>query len=445
MRRLLPLVGLTLVLLPAASAQETILEATPRQDWRLHASIAEVASFVGSQAGRAVRLDAEVAGRVDLDLRDGTWRDALEQAAVRVGASVVDDGAGAVRLVRFVLLPPLALVPGPVAGDDPAPDPASPPREEAAASPFEWLTSHQESDGSWAVPADAALSPAEGRVAATSLALLVYLGDGITHRFGPFKETVYMGLSWLRTRQDAEGSLCDERRGLAPVLAQALGTQVFCEAYAVSRDITLVPYAKAAVRALCALRQGGGWPLAPWQPANSFATTQAVIALRAARAAGLELPDGVLAEADAWLARATGADGLAGFRTPGDGISLAIGAPDPAPRVPLFTAGAVLGRRLCGTSADDLARGGRQLVLPRRELAEPAYWYLGTYASLVLGGVQWTVWTPAMKAALLPSMEADGSWAPVGLWGRLGGRVVVTAVCELTLQIYDRYERATHH
>ena len=35
---------------------------------------------------------------------------------------------------------------------------------------------------------------------------------------------------------------------------------------------------------------------------------------------------------------------------------------------------------------------------------------------------------PSLEGTLLPNQDADGSWAPVGPWGMLGGRNYSTAL-----------------
>ncbi len=82
------------------------------------------------------------------------------------------------------------------------------------------------------------------------------------------------------------------------------------------------------------------------------------------------------------------------------------------------------------------------------------YWYYGSYALFQYGGQLWKKWNDAMLAALLNSqrrgtvastdepIDEDGSWDPIGEWGRAGGRVYATALAAMTLEVYYRYERS---
>jgi len=452
MRRLLLLAGLALLTAPltalltapwasTALAQETVLEATPRQDWRLRGSIAEVVSFLATHAHRPLRLDPRLSGRVELALRDATWREALQAAAAQVGAGLLEDAQGVLSVAPGVIPSPWELVPGPVAIDE-GPLAEVEGGGDATDFPLGWLTKQQSHEGSWEPGPDAAFAPGEGRVALTSLALLAIVGKGHTHRFGTHKASVNRGLQAMKRMQDERGGFGAEPDGTAPHLAQALATQAMSELYAVSRDFTLKRYAGAAVVALRGLQQpGGGWAFGPNQAPNTFVTTHAVLALKAAHTAGVDVPKRSFELADGFLARATDADGLTGFYAPGDGISLCLGALDEAPRVPLFSAGASIARVFCGRKRKELRPNFQKLIVPRRNLLEPAYWYLGTYGAFQQGGLEWTVWSPLMLATVLPLQREDGSWRPMGLWGQLGGATATTAMCVLTLEIYYRYER----
>ena len=37
------------------------------------------------------------------------------------------------------------------------------------------------------------------------------------------------------------------------------------------------------------------------------------------------------------------------------------------------------------------------------------------------------------------AQDLDGSWVPVDVWAKIGGRVYSTALCTLSLEVYYRY------
>jgi hypothetical protein len=78
-------------------------------------------------------------------------------------------------------------------------------------------------------------------------------------------------------------------------------------------------------------------------------------------------------------------------------------------------------------------------------LVDEYYWYYGTFAMFQMGGEDWKAWNAAMKKAILEHQRRDGdergSWDPAGAWGKDGGRVYMTAIGALCLEVYYRYSR----
>jgi len=77
------------------------------------------------------------------------------------------------------------------------------------------------------------------------------------------------------------------------------------------------------------------------------------------------------------------------------------------------------------------------------------YTYYGTLAMFQLGGDYWRKWNAAMKDMLLPHQCKDGdeagSWSPIGgLDDGIAGRVYMTAMGALSLEVYYRYMRVAH-
>ncbi|MBP7751738.1 MAG: terpene cyclase/mutase family protein [Planctomycetes bacterium] len=80
------------------------------------------------------------------------------------------------------------------------------------------------------------------------------------------------------------------------------------------------------------------------------------------------------------------------------------------------------------------------------------YWYYATLAMFQYGGGLWKEWNEKMVDALVPTQRVlnqpqgrsceDGSWDPIDEWSLAGGRVYVTAMGALTLEVYYRFERA---
>lgn len=430
------------VFLPPIATNQDGIDVAPRCEWRYAAPLERVLADLAGHAGRPVEVEPHLQGEVRVYVRDGTWRDALRAVAtsLRAGAHVGDSEA---RLMTTVRAPFRIVFPREL----PTPTPlAVVPWERTEFNGLKWLASVQEPDGRWSASAPGA-APGPGDTAVTALAILAYLGNGHTHRFGTHKRTVAAALTWLK----AQGAL-DATASASPTLDRALRLMALAESHAVSRDYTLRPLAVAALEELLRRRVAdSGWGLDVHDPPDAFSTAHAVLALKACRTAGIELDAEPFLDARRFLTELTDETGLVGFRAPGEGLSLTLGEPEAALPLPLFTGGAVIARIFTGERRSvDALRSGRDRLMqatPEARRPDPAYWWLATYAMFQMGGEEWKRWTKELLAAVLllqrdePS-ELAGSWDPAGLWGQLGGRVASTAVSCLTLEIYYRYERA---
>ena len=87
--------------------------------------------------------------------------------------------------------------------------------------------------------------------------------------------------------------------------------------------------------------------------------------------------------------------------------------------------------------------------LPEPSFRNLYYWY---YASMVMHNIYdqpWDTWNRKMKRLLVESQNVDshrcarGSWDPDGptkdQWGSQGGRLMMTSLSALTLEVYYRY------
>jgi hypothetical protein len=72
--------------------------------------------------------------------------------------------------------------------------------------------------------------------------------------------------------------------------------------------------------------------------------------------------------------------------------------------------------------------------------------YFNYYATQVLhhwGGEVWTKWNEVMREQLVRTQvhegHAAGSWAPADAHGGQGGRLYMTCMCIMTLEVYYRH------
>jgi Squalene-hopene cyclase C-terminal domain len=342
------------------------------------------------------------------------------------------------------------------------------PGAEAIESGLDWLARHQSENGSWqsdewdanCAAGDGCHGPGandgDGRydVGVTSMALLSFLGHGMTHRHGPHRRVVSRALEWLQAQQRPDGSIGFDRG--ETVYNHALACSALSTAYALSRDATLEAPAQRAVDwAVQAQNPGLGWKYGVRTGRNDTSITSwMVLGLKDARVAGLEVPDECFAGASRWFVRATDSRGDVGYETPGGGSAFLPQNDGRYDQVPAMTAASVIGRIFCGErrSEEGIRQGAAiiQRSLPawtedNTRAVNFDYWFFGTYAAYQFGGSTWDAWRPALEDVLLANQRQDGcvagSWDPVGEWCLAGGRVYATALGVLSLQIVARSQR----
>jgi hypothetical protein len=114
----------------------------------------------------------------------------------------------------------------------------------------------------------------------------------------------------------------------------------------------------------------------------------------------------------------------------------------------------VLGRIFMDKNKGDprLAQGTEMLLADKPawkgNKVDVYYWFWASRALFQYdgpSGPKWAAWNPLLKEALVPTQngagsgDKAGSWEPVSRWSMEGGRVYVTAMNALTLEVYYRY------
>jgi hypothetical protein len=315
----------------------------------------------------------------------------------------------------------------------------------------EWLSAHQSSDGGWSghgfrSHCEGGRCDGEGtwdsEVGSTGLALLAFLGFGETHRTPRYGNVVERGSARLMEIQDGDGCF-GVRYPERFVADHAMATLAMAELYGLAQSPRFLPSAKQAVAFLLSQRgTDGGWRAGDRLcDSDAVTTAWAVMALRSARAAGIEVEDEVQRGVVVFL------DGLT---DPDTGWArLHRSDPEPSDRA---TAAVVLARIHCGAAREDEAilkveeRLSRALWEPESPV-DPEYWYLGTRACFQMGGDAWKRWNESMKKVIIDSQVFEkescrwGSWDPVPGPSAEMGRVATTALGVLCLQVYYRYAR----
>jgi Squalene-hopene cyclase C-terminal domain len=317
-----------------------------------------------------------------------------------------------------------------------------------------WIVRHQRPDGSWSLNYSTQCqgsgcphgTAVESDTAATGLALLPLLGAGYIHTVKcRHQEAVRRGLEWLVAHQNAEGDLFVGPPAFNTYLySHAIAAMAVCEGFGLSGDNKLKQPAQRAIKFIINAQDpvGGGWRYTPGMAGDTSVFGWQIFALRSANLAGIKLPKNVLKGCSRYLDQAA----VDRSRTmysymPGRG-----GAK------PAMTAEALVARQLLGWPRDfpPLVKGAAQIAAHLETMDERNiyYWYYATQLLHNMKNKDWERWNPKVRESLIEMQVKDescahGSWDPdrpvQDAWGTSGGRLYVTSLSILTLEVYYRY------
>ena len=348
--------------------------------------------------------------------------------------------------------------------DDAAADlgPLGPQTELAIESGLEFLAKYQRPDGSWHLEDFSEQVDIRSETAATALALLSFQGAGYTHRQFKYEVVCKKALAWMVQNQRPNGDLYvrsePKSDGNAWLYSHSIATLALCEAYGMTQDESIKENAQRAITFLVLSQdpQGGGWRYQPKIGSDMSVTGWCMMALKSAELSGLDVSKDSYRGIEKWLERSQASE------TQRYLYRYNWQAPDlPATRhgrlpTPVMTSVGLLMRLYLGWRRDnpDMQRGTDWLIerLPtegttQNPQRDTYYWYYATQVMFHMGGERWKAWFGSLYPMLIRTQKKDGnyvgSWDPNGqipdAWGRFGGRLYVTTLNLLSLEVYYRH------
>lgn len=324
-----------------------------------------------------------------------------------------------------------------------------------------WLAEHQNSDGSWDFDHRGGVchgrcgQPGSGSVAvhgATALGILPFLGAGQTHQQGRYSHVVSKGLRYLIAHQGARGSFHEPE---GTMYSHGLATLALTEAIAMSQDSSGYSSSlerRAAVRGVPSLgslqnaaRQaiyfiesaqhaGGGWRYTPGEAGDTSVVGWQAMALQSGRMAGSNV-------------KQTTFDGIGTFLdsvSSGNYGSL-YGYTDPPPRLGTTAVGLLCRMYLGWEREHPGIVNGVEFLAETGPSSNNAYYnYYATQVMHHYGGPLWEAWNSVLRDHLVNTQETkgheSGSWYFDGDFGSgVGGRLYITAMAAMTLEVYYRH------
>ena len=373
--------------------------------------------------------------------------------------------------------------------------------EKAVDNALKWLAAHQLPDGSWSFDHRDGVcngrckdqgSFKDAKGGATGIALLAFLGAGKTHLEGEYKQTVDKGLRFLLATQKPEGiggASWHEKVGNATNYSHGLATLAMCEAYGMALDFkpvtpkpgksqsemteeerkkwreeqekakkdkeflknaipiaNLQKSAQAALDFIVAEQHGdGGWRYQPKQAGDTSVVGWMLMALKSGYMSKLRVNKGTVIGASKFL------DSV----QDGDYGHIYHYLPEknrPADATHATTAIGLLCRMYLGWDKNHPGIAEGVNLMGNKwgpEIAGGTNMYYNYYATQVVfhyGGDTWKEWNKKMRDHLVNTQVKDekdhafGSWYFNGDHGsKSGGRLYITALSAMTLEVYYRY------
>ncbi|MEX2091714.1 MAG: prenyltransferase/squalene oxidase repeat-containing protein [Pirellulales bacterium] len=285
-----------------------------------------------------------------------------------------------------------------------------------------YLATRQSSDGSFA-------TNGYGRnVAVCALAGMAWLAGGSTPDQGPYGQELTRVTDYLVDHAQSSGFIAAaDAETHGPMYGHGFATLYLAEVYGMTpRDDLREKLARAVELIVRTQNAEGGWRYQPRpEDADISVTICQVMALRAARNAGIRVPRETIDRCVDYVKRSQNADGGFRYMLTAGGSAFPRSA---AGVVALYSAGVYEGAELDrGLTYLD------QFVPVQNAVAADAHFFYGQYygvqAMWQAGGERWQRWYPAARDVLVERQQADGSW-PDAICSEYG-----TAMAAIILQM----------
>ncbi|MCA9084125.1 MAG: terpene cyclase/mutase family protein [Planctomycetaceae bacterium] len=323
--------------------------------------------------------------------------------------------------------------------------------EECVQRALEWLISVQHPQGWWDFTQTGPAGQAgtiNNPIGGTAYALLPFLAAGHTHTSGNFQKQIGNALTYLTkiginvpAGYDLRGMVnkqSDDKEPNEAYYVHGAATLALCEAYGMTKDRRLKRACEGAVKFLVNSQdpRGGGWRYSPQEAGSTSVTVIQVMALTAAKKAGLDVPDVVFQRVHTYLDSVqVDGEGRYGYELQKKTYKGSV------------TAMALLCRMYLGWGREggDLQAG--VALLDKAGPYDNLYTtYFATQVMKNWGGDEWQRWNERVRDDLIACQEtegpAKGSWKPRtgAIHAKQGGRLLTTVLATLTLEVYYRYQ-----
>jgi Squalene-hopene cyclase C-terminal domain/Prenyltransferase and squalene oxidase repeat len=302
--------------------------------------------------------------------------------------------------------------------------------ERQVAKGLDWLSRQQQSDGSFGSGSQ------YGRhVGITSICCLAFVSEGSVPGRGPYAKVVESGLNFVLQAASEQSGLIAAETSYGPMYGHGFATLFLAEMYGMSPRADIREKLQKAVALIVRTQNDrGGWRYHPVRAdADLSVTICQVMALRAARNVGIEVPKSTIDRSIQYVKDSQNPDG--GFRYMLDSSGSMFAR----------SAAGVAALYYAGTYDDRTTRRGLAYLkkyIPGKSEEQTHYFYGHYYAAQAMhlaGGQHWIEWWPSIRDELLSKQSPDGSWrGEAGTEYGTGMALIILQMPKETLPIFQR-------
>lgn len=296
-----------------------------------------------------------------------------------------------------------------------------------------FLASQQQASGAWRAP--------QGESAAmTSLALMALMANGHVPGEGPHGKNMERAVRWVIDRQFPNGLFASQQthgvmyeHGICTLMLAEVAGMVD-EPLATRVRASLAVAVKLILQSQ-AVSKGqqhvGGWRYNPSSNDSDLsATGWQLLALRAAKDVGCDVPVASIEAAVSYVKRCSGRGGGFSYQ-PGDGVT------------PTRAGTGILCLEVCGEHHAAETISAAEYLRRRPPRYQDGWYFYGAYYSSIgmfkVGGDYWTETRDAVASSLLAQQSADGAWTGNGSNELSFGPIYCTSLATLALAVEYQY------
>lgn len=337
-----------------------------------------------------------------------------------------------------------------------------PQTEQAIEAGLEFLAKNQSESGAWRLQDFDTKVLIRSDTAATALSLLSFQGAGYTHQQYQYANTVGKALDFLVRNQQANGDLYKREDPASDqnawLYSHAIASLALCEAYGMTQDPALREPAQKAINFMVESqdKQRGGWRYRPGNGTDTSVSGWFMMAFKSGQLAGLDVPKPTFDRIEWYLDQSQVSKSVRHLYRYNP-----FAADTPEQRhgrepTPVMTSAGLLMRLYFGwqRGQPEMTAGADYLLehppapgTKDETLRDTYYWYYSTQVLFHMGGERWKKWNNTLYPMLIQTQVTDGpqagSWDPyqptADLWAKYGGRLYVTTLNLLSLEVNYRH------